>query len=68
VQATESRGFYSDTVPEVKGFYQSYSFMDDLAWGAAWLALRTRDAEDMQNAQMFFQQHVELEGGGDQRR
>lgn len=68
MQATESRGFYSDTVPEVKGFYQSYSFMDDLAWGAAWLALRTRDAEDMQNAQMFFQQHVELEGGGDQRR
>lgn len=68
MQAVESRGLYSDSVPEVKGFYQSYSYIDDLAWGAAWLAMRTKEPEDLHNAQWYFQQHIEEEAGGDRRR
>lgn len=67
-QAIESRGLYSDSVPEVKGFYQSYSYIDDLAWAAAWLAMRTQDPEDIKSAQFYTQQHLSEEAGGDRRR
>lgn len=68
LQGIDSRGLYSDSVPEVKGFYQSYSYIDDLAWAAAWLAMRTRDAEDIKSAQFYVQQHISEEAGGDRRR
>lgn len=68
VQAIDSRGLYSDSVPEVKEFYRSYSFIDDLAWAAAWLAMRTREQEDIDSARFYMQQHISEEAGGDRRR
>ena len=36
--ADNYRGDYTAAVPSVQGFYSSYSgFLDELAWGAAWL-------------------------------
>jgi hypothetical protein len=36
--ADEHRGDYTKAVPSVQGFYSSFSgFLDELAWGAAWL-------------------------------
>jgi hypothetical protein len=67
-QAIDSRGLYSDSVPEVREFYRSYSFIDDLAWAAAWLAVRTRSQEDIDNARFYMQQHIAEEAGGDRRR
>ena len=68
LQGIDSRGLYSDSVPEVKGFYQSYSFIDDLAWAAAWLAVRTGQQEDIDSARFYMQQHISEEAGGDRRR
>lgn len=68
VQAIDSRGLYSDSIPEVKDFYQSYSYIDDLAWAAAWLAMRTGEQEDIDSARFYLQQHISEEAGGDRRR
>ena len=36
------RGKYSDSIPDAKKFYKSFSgYYDELAWGAAWLAKAT---------------------------
>jgi hypothetical protein len=52
----------------VKSFYRSYSYIDDLAWAAAWLATRTGAQEDIDNARFYLQQHISEEAGGDRRR
>ena len=42
--ADNYRGDYTAAVPSVQGFYSSYSgFLDELAWGAAWLYRATGD-------------------------
>ncbi len=64
--AQTSEGLYSDSVLVVKGYYESFSFLDDLAWAAAWLALRTGDGVLLNDAQTYFQRHLDEEGGGDQ--
>ena len=35
--ADKHRGLYSKVVKEVKGYYESDSYTDELAWGALWL-------------------------------
>ena len=38
------RGKYSDAIPNVSGFYNSWSgYQDELVWGAIWLYLATND-------------------------
>lgn len=59
---------YSDSIPEARGYYTSYSFRDDLAWAAAWLALRTGDAVILDEAKFYYDQHMAVEGGGEGRR
>ncbi|KAF8061121.1 celF [Scenedesmus sp. PABB004] len=39
--ASTHLGSYSDAVPDAAAFYRSSNFYDDLAYAAAWLALRT---------------------------
>eukprot|EP00879_Flechtneria_rotunda_P028659 GHRR01030865.1.p1 GENE.GHRR01030865.1~~GHRR01030865.1.p1 ORF type:complete len:193 (+),score=55.97 GHRR01030865.1:922-1500(+) len=68
LQATESEGLYSDSIPEVQGYYASYSYIDDLAWAAAWLALRTGDAQMLDDAKYYYDKHWSDEGGGEGRR
>eukprot|EP00878_Enallax_costatus_P032996 GHUV01036361.1.p1 GENE.GHUV01036361.1~~GHUV01036361.1.p1 ORF type:complete len:360 (+),score=63.97 GHUV01036361.1:108-1187(+) len=69
-QATsdDSAGLYSNSIPEVRGFYSSYSYIDDLAWAAAWMALRTGDQDRLKEAKFYFDQHMAVEGGGEGRR
>eukprot|EP00775_Hariotina_reticulata_P011571 gene11571-11715_t len=63
-----SAGLYSNTIPEVKGYYTSFSYMDDQAWAAAWLALRTQDPDMLTQAKDLYDHHMEAEGGGEGRR
>jgi endoglucanase len=58
-QATEpaSLGLYTDAngaVPELRGYYKSSSYEDDLAWAAAWLAVATGDGEYLQEARKWY--------------
>ncbi|WIA22858.1 hypothetical protein OEZ86_009804 [Tetradesmus obliquus] len=68
LQATESSGLYSSSIPEVRGYYTSYSYIDDLAWAATWLALRMQDPEQLREAKFYYDQHWQVEGGGEGRR
>jgi len=54
--------------PQVKTFYESFSFLDDLAWGAAWLALATADPSVAEEARLYWLRHISDEGGGEGRR
>eukprot|EP00877_Chromochloris_zofingiensis_P004306 jgi/Chrzof1/13877/Cz08g15270.t1 len=67
-QAIDSEGLYSKSVPAVQGYYDSYSTLDDLTLAAAWLALRTGDRSILQQAQEYYQRHIDEEGGGEMRR
>lgn len=68
VQAIDSEGLYSNSIPEVRGFYDSYSYIDDLAWAAAWLAVATNDEEQWKEAKFYYDRHWMVEGGGEGRR
>ncbi|GBF92005.1 endoglucanase A [Raphidocelis subcapitata] len=67
-QAKDQEGLYSDSVPEVAGFYTSFSFIDDLAWAAAWIALATGDEGAAEEARLYWLRHITDEGGGEGRR
>ncbi|KAI8463040.1 MAG: Six-hairpin glycosidase-like protein [Monoraphidium minutum] len=67
-QAKEQEGLYSDTIPEVDGYYTSFSFVDDLAWAAAWMALATGDEYTREEARLYWLRHISDEGGGEGRR
>ncbi len=67
-QAKNQEGFYSDSVPEVTGYYKSFSFIDDMAWAAAWLALATGDEQTAEEARLYWLRHISDEGGGEGRR
>ena len=40
--ATRYLGIYSDAVPAAQPYYNSSSYLDDLAWGATWLYTATK--------------------------
>ncbi|KAF8066338.1 celD [Scenedesmus sp. PABB004] len=68
-QAIDSEGLYSSSIPEVRGYYDSYSYIDDLAWAAAWLARRQPDTADaLEEAKFYYDRHWMVEGGGEGRR
>ena len=46
-------GYYSQTVNDSQVLYNSTSYFDDLAWGAAWLYKRTGDADYLAQAQVY---------------
>jgi len=53
--ADQYRGKYSDSIWDASKFYNSWSgYMDELAWGAAWLYRATGDASYLQKAEDFF--------------
>ena len=67
-QAKNQEGFYSDSVPEVVRYYESFSFVDDLTWAAAWLALAAGDRLVAEEAKLYWMRHISDEGGGEGRR
>ncbi|MEM8611646.1 MAG: glycoside hydrolase family 9 protein, partial [Cyanobacteria bacterium P01_H01_bin.105] len=49
------RGRYSDSIPEVQDFYNSWSgYTDELAWGAAWLYQATRERPYLTQARQHY--------------
>lgn len=50
------------------GYYTSYSFIDDLAWAAAWIALASGDKFAREEARLYWLRHISDEGGGEGRR
>ena len=57
--ATEYKGKYSDSSPQVQNFYNSWSgYNDELVWGAAWLFRATSDMKYLTEAQKYYSNHV----------
>ena len=49
------RGRYSDSIPQVQSFYNSWSgYTDELAWGAAWLYQATGEQQYLAKAQQNY--------------
>ncbi|KAK3581335.1 hypothetical protein CHS0354_016178 [Potamilus streckersoni] len=53
--AISYQGKYSDSVPEAKGFYQSYDAQDELCWGGAWMYLATREQKYLTEAEKHYE-------------
>ncbi|MEA5464964.1 glycoside hydrolase family 9 protein [Leptothoe sp. PORK10 BA2] len=54
--ADSYRGRYSDSIPEVQQYYNSWSgYTDELAWGAAWLYKATGEQSYLAQAQANYQ-------------
>jgi len=47
------RGFYSNSISNADQFYKSSSYVDELAWGAAWLYRATGEAQYLSRALEF---------------
>lgn len=55
--ASRFRGKYSDSIPEVRDFYKSWSgYMDELVWSAAWLYKATKEGKYFQYAKKHWSQ------------
>lgn len=49
------RGKYSDSIPDARNYYNSYSgYNDELAWGAAWLYKATNDPAYLAKAESLY--------------
>ena len=46
----QPRGLYSDAAADAAALYPSSSYLDDLAWGAAWLAAATGQGAYLRDA------------------
>jgi hypothetical protein len=56
-------GVYSQTQPEMQSRYNSSSYLDDLAWAAAWLSWASdNDAVLLDEAETYYKR-IRLEGG-----
>ncbi|KYQ92548.1 cellulase [Tieghemostelium lacteum] len=49
------QGVYSDSIPDAKAFYQSYSgYNDEIAWGGTWLYKATGDSTYLNQAKSIY--------------
>ncbi|KAL1916704.1 uncharacterized protein VTP21DRAFT_5408 [Calcarisporiella thermophila] len=46
--------FYSDSVPQARDFYRSWSYKDELVWGALWLWHATKNESYQYKASNYF--------------
>jgi len=61
--ADQHRGIYTDSIPNAKDFYESWSgYEDELFWSAAWLAKATNDPQYVNKAEGFYNEFSELQG------
>lgn len=57
--ADSYRGKYSDSVPDAKTYYQSFTgYQDELAWAAAWLFKATKDTTYLSKAEKIYADHL----------
>lgn len=56
--ASRHPGIYSDSVPAAAKFYKSSGYLDELAWAAAWLAVRTGNDEYSKASERYLEQYV----------
>ncbi|MCF6766563.1 glycoside hydrolase family 9 protein [Thiotrichales bacterium 19S3-7] len=55
--ADEYRGKYSESIPSIQPFYNSWSgYQDELVWGALWLYIATQDNTYLQKAESYFEE------------
>lgn len=53
--ADKNRGLYHEAIPDVVDFYKSWSgYIDELAWGALWLYIATKDQSYLSKAEEFY--------------
>ncbi|NEQ51819.1 MAG: glycosyl hydrolase family 9 [Leptolyngbya sp. SIO3F4] len=53
--ADKYRGRYSDSIPQARDYYNSWSgYLDELAWGAAWLYQATGERQYLDKAQQNY--------------
>jgi hypothetical protein len=57
-------GVYSQTLPEMQSWYNSSSYLDDLAWAAAWLSWASDDDAVLLKEAETYYKCFRLEGGG----
>ncbi|MCF6768292.1 glycoside hydrolase family 9 protein [Thiotrichales bacterium 19S11-10] len=54
--ADQFRGKYSDSIPSIRPFYNSWSgYQDELVWGSIWLYLATNNQSYLTNAEQLFE-------------
>lgn len=51
-------GLYSDSVPVAAKYYKSSGYLDELAWAATWLGIRTGNTSYTEAAKNYLQQYV----------
>eukprot|EP00879_Flechtneria_rotunda_P008972 GHRR01009394.1.p1 GENE.GHRR01009394.1~~GHRR01009394.1.p1 ORF type:complete len:572 (+),score=160.50 GHRR01009394.1:1204-2919(+) len=61
--ASRYLGSYSISVPDAAAFYKSNNYMDDIAWNALWLYIRTGNAAYKQAALDWYTKHYNQEDG-----
>lgn len=61
--ATKYPGSYDASVPDAANFYRSNNYMDDIAWNAIWLAVRTGNPAYKQAAMDWYTKHYQQEDG-----
>ncbi|KAK7868028.1 hypothetical protein R5R35_010199 [Gryllus longicercus] len=55
--ADSYRGKYSDSINDAAAFYNSYSYEDELVWGAIWLWRATNDQNYLNKATQYYNQY-----------
>ncbi len=57
--ADQFRGSYTDSIPDARNFYNSFTgFHDELAWAAAWLYRATGDHAYLEKAESIYAQNL----------
>lgn len=57
--AWNHRGAYSDAIPDVRAYYNSFTgYYDELAWAAAWLYRATGDPDFLERAKVIYAEHL----------
>lgn len=54
--STTKQQYYQKVVPQLKNVYASSDYLDDLTWGATWMAVATGDPSYLTTAQNYYTQ------------
>ena len=63
-QGKSPEGLYSQTLPEMQKWYNSSSYLDDLAWAAAWLSWASGNDPVLLKEAKTYYKRFRVEGGG----
>eukprot|EP01135_Chromosphaera_perkinsii_P009022 Nk52_evm40s1569 gene=Nk52_evmTU40s1569 len=54
---TTHLGFYTDSVPQAKGFYPSSSYYDEMGWAAMWLFRATKESNYLKDFEYYYSKY-----------